>query len=55
MCGEEKETNLHILGLCPVYARLRLQFLGSAILEPEQIKTLPVRDLILFWRRTELS
>jgi len=55
MCGEKEETSLHILSLCPAYARQRLQFLGSAILEPEQIRTLPVKDLILFWRRIGLS
>jgi len=38
MCGEEEKTSLHILSLCPAYARLRLQFLGSATLEPEQIE-----------------
>jgi len=55
MCGEEEETSLHILSLCPAYAKLRLQFLGFATLVPEQIRALPVRDLILFWRKTGLS
>jgi ribonuclease HI len=55
MCRREEETSLHVLSLCSAYASLRLQFLGSATLEPEQIRALPVRDLILFWRRTGLS
>nr|XP_012218828.1 PREDICTED: RNA-directed DNA polymerase from mobile element jockey-like [Linepithema humile] len=36
-------------------AGLRHKMLGSALLGPEQIRKLPVRDLILFWRKTGLS
>ncbi|XP_077255623.1 uncharacterized protein LOC143893775 [Temnothorax americanus] len=54
LCGEEEETSLHILGQCPAYARRRLVTLGSAFLEPEQIRQLPVEDLLRFWRETGL-
>ncbi|XP_012234187.1 uncharacterized protein [Linepithema humile] len=58
-CGDDEETSLHVLSDCPAHAGLRHKMLGSAswlrLLEPEQIRELPVRDLILFWRKTGLS
>nr|XP_012234565.1 PREDICTED: uncharacterized protein LOC105679231 [Linepithema humile] len=54
-CGDDEETSLHVLSDCPAQAGLRHKMLGSALLEPEQIRKLPVRDLILFWRKTGLS
>nr|XP_012217684.1 PREDICTED: uncharacterized protein LOC105669363 [Linepithema humile] len=47
-------TSLHVLGDCPAHTGLRHRMLGSALLGPEQIRELPVRDLILFWRKTGL-
>ncbi|XP_067214168.1 uncharacterized protein [Linepithema humile] len=52
-CGDDEETSLHVLSDCPAQAGLRHKMLGSALLGPEQIRKLPVRDLILFWRKTE--
>ena len=54
LCGKE-ETSLHILGQCPAYARLRQTLLGSAFLGPEQLRQLPIGDLLLFWRRTGIA
>ncbi|XP_067208430.1 uncharacterized protein [Linepithema humile] len=54
-CGDDEETSLHVLSDCPAQAGLRHKMLGSALLGPEQIRKLPVRDLILFWRKTGLS
>lgn len=42
-CGKQQETSFHVLALCPVYARLRLLLLGSAFLESELLRRLPVR------------
>ena len=44
------------LGLCPTtaLAGLRLQTLGSAMLEPEEIKILTARDILDFLRRTKV-
>ncbi|XP_011168851.2 uncharacterized protein LOC105202159 [Solenopsis invicta] len=53
-CGEEEETSLHIFGDCPAYAGLRLKLLGSAFPDPGQISKLPMKDLSLFWRESEL-
>lgn len=53
-CEEEEETSLHILCQCPAYARQRLLLLGSAYVEPEQIKCLPIGDLLRFWGKTGL-
>ncbi|XP_067209964.1 uncharacterized protein [Linepithema humile] len=54
-CGDDEETSLHVLSNCPAHAGLRHRMLGSALLGPEQISELPVRDLILFWRKAGLS
>ncbi|XP_067209975.1 uncharacterized protein [Linepithema humile] len=54
-CGDDEKTSLHVLSDCPVYAGLRHRMLGSALLGPKQIRELPVRNLILFWRKTGLS
>ncbi|XP_067207666.1 uncharacterized protein [Linepithema humile] len=54
-CGDDEETSLHVLSDCPAHAGLKHRMLGSALLGPEQIRELPVRDLILFWRKTGLS
>nr|XP_012234564.1 PREDICTED: uncharacterized protein LOC105679230 [Linepithema humile] len=54
-CGDDEETSLHVLCDCPAQAGLRHKMLGSALLGSEQIRKLPVRDLILFWRKTGLS
>ena len=39
-CGVREETSAHILCECEVLASLRLAYLGSFILEPEDIKSL---------------
>ncbi|XP_067216926.1 uncharacterized protein [Linepithema humile] len=54
-CGDDEETSLYVLSDCPAQAGLRHKMLGSALLGPEQIRKLPVRDLILFWRKIGLS
>ena len=54
-CGYDTETSFHILGQCPVYVGLRRQLLGSELLEPDQIRQLPVKDLLYFWKRTGLE
>ncbi len=37
-CGVEKETLVHILCECPVLEKVRMQTLGFAMTDPEQIK-----------------
>ncbi len=37
-CGAEKETSEHILCECPVLEKVRMQTLGFARMDPEQIK-----------------
>ncbi len=37
-CGAEKETSVHILCECPVMEKVRMQTLGFARIDPEQIK-----------------
>ncbi|XP_067214128.1 uncharacterized protein [Linepithema humile] len=53
-CGDDGGTSLHVLSDCPAHAGLRHKMLGSALLGSEQIRELPVRDLIFFWRKTGL-
>ncbi len=37
-CGAEKETSVHILCECPVLEKVRMQTLGFATMDLEQIK-----------------
>ncbi len=37
-CGAEKKTAVHILGECVVLEKVRMQTLGFARMDPEQIK-----------------
>ncbi len=37
-CGAEKETSVHILRECPMLEKVRMQPLGFARIDPEQIK-----------------
>ncbi len=37
-CGAEKKTRVHILCECPALEKVRLQTLGFARMDPEQIK-----------------
>ncbi len=37
-CGAEKEMSVHILCECPVLEKVRMQNLGFARMDPEQIK-----------------
>jgi len=39
-CGVRKETSTHILCVCEALASLRRAYLGSFLLEPEDIKNL---------------
>jgi hypothetical protein len=39
-CGTEKETSVHILCECEALASLRLTYLGSSFLDPEEIRVL---------------
>jgi hypothetical protein len=47
-CEEEEETTSHLLCECPAVMRTRNRHLGSAFLEPMEIRDLPVLDLISF-------
>lgn len=49
-CGKQEKTSFHVLTLCLAYARLRQLLLDSTF--PELLRKLPVKDLILFWRKT---
>ncbi|XP_036138478.1 uncharacterized protein LOC118644325 [Monomorium pharaonis] len=50
LCGEEEETSLHILGNCPALVGPRTRLLGSGFPEPNQVRQLPVWDLLRFWK-----
>jgi len=41
-CGPEEETSVHILGKCEALASLRHRYLGSFLLDPEDIRMLGV-------------
>ncbi|XP_070153666.1 uncharacterized protein [Polyergus mexicanus] len=47
-CDASEEISLHVLCVCPAYARVRLELLGSAFLESQQVDDLPDRTLLLF-------
>ncbi|XP_036144334.1 uncharacterized protein LOC114255717 [Monomorium pharaonis] len=51
LCGEEEETSLHILGNCPALVGPRTRLLGSGFLKPNQVRQLPVGDLLRFWKQ----
>ena len=52
----EGRRDVHICFICqcPARAGLRLQALGSAMLEPEEIKMLTARDILGFLWRTRV-
>ena len=44
LCGNEKETSVHILCECEALASLRYAYLGSFFLDPEDIMNLEVEE-----------
>ncbi len=51
-CGVEKETSVHILCECPVLEKLRMQTLGFARMDPEQIKEARVNGIVSLGKGT---
>ncbi len=47
-CGQGKETGLHFLGVCEMYAALRQRLLGSQLLTPDDLSTTPLTVLAEF-------
>ncbi len=45
-CGAEKETLVHILCECPVLEKVRMQTLGFARMDPEQIKEVRLSEIV---------
>ena len=50
-CGKNDETSLHVSSHCPALAENRLQPFMSALLEPEEIRSLSAGDILGFLRR----
>ncbi|XP_020296446.1 uncharacterized protein LOC109861283 [Pseudomyrmex gracilis] len=44
-CGEEREDSVHILCRCPSLALKRFRFLGSMLVEPEDLKIIKIGHL----------
>ncbi len=53
-CGAEKETAVHILCECPVSEKVRMQTLGFARMDPEQIKEARLSGIVAFGKGTGL-
>jgi hypothetical protein len=53
-CGTEEETSVHILCECEALALLRLIYLGSFFLDPEDIKKLGMGAIWNFAKGTEV-
>jgi len=51
MCGAKEETSAHIVCECEALASLRLAYLGSFFLEPEDIKSISLGDI---WNFSEV-
>ena len=54
-CGRDDETSLHVLSQCLAIAGIRLQTLGSALLKPEEIRSLLAGDILGFLRRSGIE
>jgi len=53
-CGTEEETSVHILCDCEALASLRLTYLYSFFLDPEDIKKLGIGAIWNFAKGTEI-
>ncbi len=53
-CGAEKETLVHILCECLLLEKVRMQTLGFARMDPEQIKEASLSCIVALGKRTEL-
>ncbi len=45
-CGAEKETSIYIQRKCPVLKKVRMQSLGPARMDPEQIKKVKLSEIV---------
>ena len=53
-CGSEEETAVHVLCECEALAPLRHAYLGSFLLDPEDVKSLSLGAIWSFSKRTGL-
>ncbi len=53
-CGAEKETSVHILCEWPVLEKVRMQTLGFARVDTEQIKEAKLSGIVVLGKRAEL-
>jgi hypothetical protein len=53
-CGTEEETSVHILCECEALASLRMAYLGSLFLDPEDIRELGMGAIWNFPKGTGL-
>jgi hypothetical protein len=53
-CGIEDETSVHVLCECEALASLRLTYLGSSFLDPEDIRELVMGAIWNFAKETGL-
>jgi len=53
-CGAEEETSAHVLCECEALASLRYAYLGSFFLDPEDVRSLNLKALWNFSKRTGL-
>ena len=51
-CGRDDETPFHVLIQYPALAGIKLQTFGSALLEPEETRSLSAGDILGFLRRS---
>ena len=54
-CGRDDETSLHVLSQSPALAGIRLQTFGSALLEPEETRSLSASDILGLLRRSGME
>lgn len=47
-CGREEETAVHLLTQCPRLLVSRHKHLGSGLLEPEDLRKVPIGSLLAF-------
>ena len=54
-CGRVDETSLHVFSQSPALAGIRVQTFGSALLEPEENRSLSAGDILGFQRRSGIE
>lgn len=51
-CGNDEETGVHLVAVCPRYRALRYARFGKLVLLESDLKTLSIPDLVYFIKRT---